>query len=84
MNCPTTIFTPLEFGTIGLSEDDAQLIFEDIEVWIGGRGRETEEGVRGGGGEGVSVGGVGREGGSEGERGGREGGGREREGEGGR
>ncbi len=38
VNVPTTVFTPLEFGTIGLSEDDAELIFgsENIEVSVVG------------------------------------------------
>lgn len=34
VNCPTTVFTPLEFGTIGLAEEDANHIYgeENIEV----------------------------------------------------
>ena len=34
VNCPTTVFTPLEFGTIGLAEEDANMIYgsENIEV----------------------------------------------------
>ena len=34
VNVPTTVFTPLEFGTIGLAEEDAEAIFgpENIEV----------------------------------------------------
>jgi thioredoxin reductase (NADPH) len=35
VNCPTTVFTPLEFGTIGLAEEDARMIYgdENIEVY---------------------------------------------------
>lgn len=35
VNVPTTVFTPLEFGTIGLSEEDTELIFnkENVEVY---------------------------------------------------
>ena len=40
INVPTTVFTPLEFGTIGLSEEDTELIYgkDKIEVrwWVGG------------------------------------------------
>ncbi len=34
VNVSTTVFTPLEFGTIGLAEEDAETIFgkENIEV----------------------------------------------------
>ena len=34
INVPTTIFTPLEYGCIGLAEEDAQYIYgaEDIDV----------------------------------------------------
>ena len=34
INVPTTVFTPLEYGCIGLAEEDAQLIFgkDKIEV----------------------------------------------------
>lgn len=36
VNVPTTVFSPLEFGTIGLAEEDAELIFgsENIEVRV--------------------------------------------------
>lgn len=36
VNCPTTIFTPLEFGSVGLAEEDAKSIYgdENIEVSI--------------------------------------------------
>ncbi len=38
INTPTTVFTPLEFGTIGLAEEDAELIYgpENLEVrlWV--------------------------------------------------
>ena len=36
VNCPTTVFTPLEFGTIGLAEEDANTIYGEgnIEVHI--------------------------------------------------
>lgn len=35
VNVPTTVFTPLEFGSIGLAEEDAETIFgaENIEVY---------------------------------------------------
>lgn len=35
VNVPTTVFTPLEFGTIGLAEEDAELIYgkDKIEVY---------------------------------------------------
>ena len=49
VNVPTTVFTPLEFGTIGLAEEDAELIYgkDKIEVREGGRGgKEGEEGRR--------------------------------------
>ena len=34
VNCPTTVFTPLEFGTIGFAEEDALMIYgsNNIEV----------------------------------------------------
>lgn len=34
-NVPTTIFTPLEFGTVGLSQEDAELKYgkENIGVY---------------------------------------------------
>lgn len=34
LNVPTTIFTPLEYGAIGLAEEDAELIYDanTIEV----------------------------------------------------
>ena len=36
VNVATTVFTPLEFGTIGLAEEDAQAIFgsDKIEVCV--------------------------------------------------
>lgn len=36
VNVATTVFTPLEFGTIGLAEEDAEAIFgrDKIEVLI--------------------------------------------------
>jgi thioredoxin reductase (NADPH) len=39
VNVPTTVFTPLEFGTIGLAEEDAELIYgkDKIEVRGGER-----------------------------------------------
>ena len=47
VNVPTTVFTPLEFGTIGLAEEDAELIYgkDKIEVREGrGMGEEGEDG----------------------------------------
>ena len=34
INVPTTVFTPLEYGCIGLAEEDAEMIFgqDNIEV----------------------------------------------------
>ncbi len=34
VNVPTTVFTPLEYGTIGLTEEDANLIFGDFNVEV--------------------------------------------------
>ena len=43
INVPTTVFTPLEYGCIGLAEEDAKFIYgeDKIEVW-GERERERE------------------------------------------
>lgn len=35
VNVPTTIFTPLEFGTIGLAEEDAQLVYGEDNIEVG-------------------------------------------------
>ena len=45
VNVPTTVFTPLEFGTIGLAEEDAELIYGKDKI-------EVREGERGEGGRG--------------------------------
>ena len=37
VNVPTTVFTPLEFGTIGLSEEDAELIYGKDKIEVRGR-----------------------------------------------
>ena len=49
VNVPTTVFTPLEFGTIGLAEEDAELIYgkDKIEVRGGERGEGRREGGEG-------------------------------------
>lgn len=38
VNVPTTVFTPLEYGVIGLSEEDAQLIYDKENIEVRGRG----------------------------------------------
>jgi pyruvate/2-oxoglutarate dehydrogenase complex dihydrolipoamide dehydrogenase (E3) component len=60
VNVPTTVFTPLEFGSIGLAEDDAELIYgadnievgEGVERWEVVGGDVMVEGSGGGGGDG--------------------------------
>ena len=32
VNVPTTVFTPLEYGCVGLAEEDAELIFGDFKI----------------------------------------------------
>ena len=36
INVSTTVFTPLEYGSIGLSEDDAELIYGKDKIEVGG------------------------------------------------
>ena len=36
INVPTTVFTPLEFGTIGLSEENAELIYGKDKIEVSG------------------------------------------------
>ena len=38
INVPTTVFTPLEFGTIGLSEEDAEMIYGKDKIEVRERG----------------------------------------------
>ena len=47
VNVPTTVFTPLEFGTIGLAEEDAELIYgkDKIEVRVKEEGCGRTSGV---------------------------------------
>jgi len=44
VNVPTTVFTPLEYGAIGLAEEDAEVIFgmDNLEVRGCGQGVEEE------------------------------------------
>ena len=34
VNCPTTVFTPLEFGTTGLAEEDAITIYGEANIEV--------------------------------------------------
>ena len=44
LDVPTTVFTPMEYGSIGLAEEDAEEIFGKERIEVRERERERERG----------------------------------------